>query len=91
VVSPCCDDDDRAPGGVGDHLVGVGPDDVVPGGGGGSQVKGVGGPPGEEVDEDEPAHAHVHGPVDHALQRGPVPALPVAGPGVQADPADRHA
>ena len=48
------------PGRVGDHVVGGEPDDVVPSGRGRSQVKGVGGPPGEKVDEDEPAHAQVH-------------------------------
>ena len=42
VVSPCRDDDGCAPGGVGD-LAGVGPDDVVPSGHGGSQVTGIGG------------------------------------------------
>ena len=85
-----CSDDVCAAGGVGDHLVGVGPDDVVSSGRGGSQVTGVGGPPGEEVDEDEPAHAQLHGSFNHPLQCGPVPALPVTGPGVQPDPAYRR-
>ena len=53
VVSPCCDDEGCAPGGVGDHLVGGGPDDVVSSGRGGSQDTRVGGPPGKEVDEDQ--------------------------------------
>ena len=41
VVPPCCYDDGRALDGVGDRVVGGGPDDVVPSGRGGSQVTGL--------------------------------------------------